>query len=99
LNKNDVATFKLKSDNPRKIDSNIWCRKGLRQCVAVSATLFHIVLEKVIRNIESNHNGTIFNRTRQCMANAVVVLILGRSVRATEEVVTHIKEVKQAQDW
>jgi hypothetical protein len=36
--------------------------RGLRQGDALSAILFNIVLEKVIRNIETNLNGTIFNR-------------------------------------
>jgi len=52
----------------------------------------NIVLEEVIRNIETNPNGTIFNRTRQCLANADNVFILGRSVRATEEVEARIKK-------
>jgi hypothetical protein len=43
-------------------------------------------LQKIIKNILSNPNGTIFNR-RQYIAYAGNVLILGRSVRATEEVV------------
>jgi hypothetical protein len=64
----------------------------LRQGFALSVTPFHIILEKVIRNIETNPNGIIFNRARQCMANADNVFILGRSVRATEEVVARIKE-------
>ena len=66
--------------------------KGLRQGAALSTTPFNVVLEKVIRNIETNPNGIIFNRTRQCMANADNVFILGLSMRAIEEMVTRIKE-------
>lgn len=62
--------------------------KGLRQGVALSATLFLIALKKVISNIETNPNGTIFNRTRQRMANGDNVFIHGLSVRAIEKVVT-----------
>jgi hypothetical protein len=81
--------------NPRTIDCSIWPRKkGLGQCDALSATLFHVVLEKVIRNTETNPNGTIFNRTRQCMACAAVVLTLGQLVRAIEEAVTQTKELQ-----
>jgi hypothetical protein len=62
----------------------------LRQGYALSTILFNIVLEKVIRNIEINPNGKIFNRTRQYLAYADDV-ILGRSVRATEEMLAQIK--------
>jgi hypothetical protein len=85
------ATYKLKSENPRKNDSRIWRRKDLRQSVALFAKLFRIVRENVIRNIETNRNGRIFNRTRQPMAYADVALIRGRSVRAIKEVETQIK--------
>jgi len=50
--------------------------KGLRQGDVLSTAPFNIVLEKVIGNIQTNPNGTIFNRTRQCMANADNVFIL-----------------------
>jgi hypothetical protein len=38
---------------------------GVRQGDSFSTLLFNIGLEKVIRNIEINPGGTIFNRTRQ----------------------------------
>jgi tRNA pseudouridine-54 N-methylase len=60
--------------------------------MALSTTRFNIVMEKVIRNIETNPNGTVFNRTRYCMANADILSILGLSVRAIGELVTQIKE-------
>ena len=50
-----------------------------------------IVLEKIIKNTETNPNGIIFNR-RQYTAYAGNVLILERSVTATEEVVTNLTE-------
>lgn len=48
----------------------------LRQGDALSTTLFNIVLDKVIRNIETSSNGTIFNRSRQYVACTDDVLIL-----------------------
>jgi hypothetical protein len=36
-------------------------------------------LENIIRNISINPGGTIFNRTRQCLAYADDIVILGRS--------------------
>ena len=66
--------------------------RGWRQGDALSTALFNIVLGKVIKNIETNSNGTIFNRTRQYIAYADDVLILGRSVSEIEEVVTQSKE-------
>jgi hypothetical protein len=51
--------------------------RGWRQGDALSTALFNIVLEKVIRYIEANPNGTIFDRMRQCIAHAECVLMLG----------------------
>ena len=42
-----------------------------------------------------NPNGTIFNRTRQYLAYVDDVVILGRSVRAIEEVLTQLKDGAQ----
>jgi len=50
--------------------------RGLRQSDALSTILFNEVLEKVIRNIETNQNGMIVNRTRQCTAYGHDVLVL-----------------------
>ena len=66
--------------------------RSLRQGDALSTTLFNTVLEKVIQNIQTNLNGTIFNMVRQYIAYEDDVLILGWSVRVIEETVTQIKE-------
>ena len=55
--------------------------------------MFDIVLEKVVGNVQSSPNGTICNRTRLYVAYADDLLIVfGRSVRATQEVVTQLIE-------
>jgi hypothetical protein len=60
--------------------------RGWRQGDALFATLFNTVLEKVIRNIETNRNGAIFERMRQHIEHAEGVLMLGL-VREFEAVV------------
>ena len=50
--------------------------RGLRQSDALSTILCNVVLEKVIRNIETNRNGMIVNRMRQCTAYRYDVLVL-----------------------
>jgi hypothetical protein len=60
-----------------KLTTAFGMERGWRQGDALSTTLFNIVMGKVIRNIETNPNGTIFNRTRQYIAYADDVLILG----------------------
>jgi sorting nexin-29 len=52
---------------------------GLRQGDSLSTLLFNLCMEKIIRNIRINPGGTIFNRTRQCLAYADDIVILGRS--------------------
>jgi hypothetical protein len=51
--------------------------RGLRLGDVLSTALFNIVLEKVIRNMEMNPNGKIFDRMRQYIAHAEGVLMLG----------------------
>lgn len=50
--------------------------RGLRQSDALSTILFNVVLEKVIRNIETNRIGMIVNRMRQCTTCGHDVLLL-----------------------
>jgi hypothetical protein len=52
---------------------------GLRKEDSLSTLLFNLCMEKIIRNVRINPRGTIFNRTRQCLAYADDVVILGRS--------------------
>jgi hypothetical protein len=60
------------------------CR--VRQGDSFSTLLFNIGLEKVIRNMEINPGATIFNRTRQYMAYADDIVVIGRSVGTLNEV-------------
>jgi hypothetical protein len=60
----------------------------LRQADALSTVLFDLVLGEVIRDIETSTKETVFNRTRQYIAYADDMLILGRSVGVIEAVVT-----------
>jgi hypothetical protein len=52
---------------------------GLRQGDSLSTLLFNLCTEKIIRNVRINPGGTIYNRTRQCLAYADDVVIMGRS--------------------
>jgi len=61
--------------------------RGLRPGDALSTTLFNIVLDKVVRNLQTYLDGTIFNRRSQYIAYTDDVLILGYSVRAIVVVV------------
>ena len=62
-------------------------QRSLKQDDALSTALLSVGLEKVIRNIESNLNRTICNGTMQYIAFVVDTWIVGRTVKAMEEVV------------
>jgi site-specific recombinase XerD len=66
---------------------------GLRQGDALSTILFNILLEKVIRNIEINTNGTILTEQDSIQHMQMISLIFGLSVRVTEVVVIQLKEI------
>jgi hypothetical protein len=50
-------------------------------------------MEKIIRNVKTNLGGTIFNRTRQCLAYADDVVILERCVRYISEILEEMAVV------
>jgi hypothetical protein len=58
---------------------------GLRQGDSLSTLLFNQCMEKIIRNVRTNPGGTIYNRTRQCLAYADDVVILGEIRRIHKE--------------
>jgi hypothetical protein len=65
----------------RKVSPDFETVVGLIQGDSLSTLLFNLCMEKIIRNVKTNPEGTIFNRTRQCLAYADDVVILRRSVR------------------
>jgi hypothetical protein len=74
LNVNDVAGFKWIQG---QLTEAFVIERGLGKGDALSTTLFHTVLKKAIKNIETKPSGTIFDRTRQYTACADDVLKLG----------------------
>lgn len=58
----------------------------LKQGVSEYTFLFNLSIGKVITNVKTNLEGTIFNR-RQCLTYADDVVILGRGVRYVTETV------------
>ena len=84
--------MKRKNENPRPIDQSIWHRLETSGSTVYNTVQF--CAGKGDKELQTNQNGTIFNKTRQYITYAGdVLIILGRMVRVTEEkVVTHIKE-------
>jgi hypothetical protein len=75
---------KVKVQN--KLSGSFRTECGIRQGDYLSTLLFNIGLEKVMINTEINPGGTIFSRTRQFMACADDVAVIGRSVGVLNEV-------------
>ena len=79
-----MAKMTLMSTNNKvkiqgKLSPSFETAVGLRQGDSLSTLLFNLCMEKIIRNVRINPEETIFNRTRQCLAYAADVVILGRS--------------------
>jgi hypothetical protein len=68
-----------------KMSPSFQIAAGLRQGDPLSTLLFNLSMEKVIRNVKTNPGGSIFNRTRQRLAHADDVVILGRAMRHVTE--------------
>jgi hypothetical protein len=60
-------------------------RNGLRQGDPLSTVLFNTVLVKVVREIEINLNGNIYNRLYQHLAFADDVIMIARNSTATRD--------------
>ena len=91
-NKNDSAGFKQRLKIQGQLTEAFGIERSLRQDDALSTALLCVILEKVVRNIQTNSEGTIFNRTRQHIAHAVDVWVAGRWMRAMFGVLTEIRE-------
>jgi hypothetical protein len=60
-----------------KLSDSFETTRSLRQGDTLSIFLFSIMLEKVIRNTELSPGGSIFTRTRQYMAYADDMAVIG----------------------
>lgn len=65
--------------------------EGLRQGDPLATLLFNIVLEKAIRNTDVDTRGTIFMKSKQLLAYADDVDIVGRSIDAVKDTFTALK--------
>jgi hypothetical protein len=88
---------KVKVQN--KLSGSFRAECGIRQGDSLSSLLFNIGLEKVMRNIEINPEGTIFSRTRQFMAYADDVAVISRSVGVLNEVLMKLKQRLYLLGW
>jgi len=68
---------------------------GLRQGDLLSTLLFNLCMEKIIRNVRINPGGTVYNRTRQYLAYADDVVILGRSEEHIKKTLVEMAAVTQ----
>lgn len=65
------------------VSQGVKVNKGLRQGDPLSATLFNIVLEKIIRESGIRTYGTLYNYKNQCLAYADDIVIMTRTKKKT----------------
>lgn len=65
---------------------------GLRQGDPLSALLFNITLEKIFREAGLRRDGTIINKTYQCIAYADDVALLARNEKQLKKVTSRLME-------
>jgi hypothetical protein len=74
------------------ISDDFRVESGLRQGDGLSNILFNIALEKVIRSMQVNPGGTIYNRMTQCLAYADDMEIMARNLQELESECTRVRE-------
>jgi sorting nexin-29 len=74
-----LANMNSKVKIQGKLSPSFKTMTELRQGDSLSNLLFNLCKEKIIRNVRINSGGTIYNKTRQCLAHADDVVILGRT--------------------
>ena len=72
-----LANTNSKAKIQGKLSPSFETMIGLRQGDSLSTLLFNLCKEKIIRNVRINSGGTIYNRTRQFLAYADDVVIVG----------------------
>jgi len=89
-----------------KLSPSLETTIGLQQGDLLSTLLFNLCMEEIIRNVRINPSGTIFNRTRQRLAYADDVVILGRTegyikrtleemAKITQQTGLHVNDTKK----
>jgi len=77
------TTAKVKVQNG--LSESFHIRNGLRQGDALACILFHIALEKTIRDANINQRGNIFYKSVQMLAYADDIDIISRSPKSLQE--------------
>jgi hypothetical protein len=68
----------------------LWCNIWGGQGDALSATLFNLILHKVIQNIEVT--GTIVNKWKQILGYADDIVLVGRNITALWELLIELEK-------
>jgi hypothetical protein len=81
FDQNDTPRDKSKSEIQSYMSGEFTVDRELKHGDVLSTQLFNITLEKIMRSIEINRGGTIFNRSLQYLAYADDVNLTSRNTR------------------